>query len=223
MVSRAIETARAGGVAEALATLAAAEGTAAHAYVESSELLTGRHATRNLADAVHHLCVLHGRYPGVLEHAVGKVTEAAPRRWLSDSIDAFQLERGYLTRLAVAAGPVPSTPGQAQAETMVGQQRHSLATLAQSERAGCALGAAVAMVLDWHSIRRVMDAAGVRLGLAIENPALPGAAETRAVALAAAATPPVERALRFGAQQLFAQHRGLWDLLEARQAARGDE
>lgn len=223
MGSRAIDTARTETVAEALTTLARAEGTAAHAYVESSVLLTGRHATRNLADAVHHLCVLHGRYPGVLDHAVGRVTDDRARKWLGEAIDAFNFERGYLTRLAVAAGPVPSTPRQAEAETMVGQQRHSLATLAQSERNGCALGAAVALVLDWHSVRRVMDAAGVRLGLAIENPALPNAAETRAVALAAATSPAVERAIRFGAQQLFAQHRGLWDLLEARQAARGDE
>jgi hypothetical protein len=29
-----------------------------------------------------------------------------------------------------------------------------------------------------------------------------------------------ERAMSFGAQQLLAQHRGLWDLLEARKAAR---
>ncbi len=30
----------------------------------------------------------------------------------------------------------------------------------------------------------------------------------------------LERAMLFGAQQLFAQHRGLWDLLEARASAR---
>jgi hypothetical protein len=30
----------------------------------------------------------------------------------------------------------------------------------------------------------------------------------------------MERAMLFGAQQVFAQHRGLWDLLEARTSAR---
>jgi hypothetical protein len=34
--------------------------------------------------------------------------------------------------------------------------------------------------------------------------------------------PAMERAISFGAQQLFSQHRGLWDLLEARCVARGD-
>ena len=33
---------------------------------------------------------------------------------------------------------------------------------------------------------------------------------------------PVERAMLFGAQQLALQHRGLWDLLEARRQARLD-
>jgi hypothetical protein len=35
-------------------------------------------------------------------------------------------------------------------------------------------------------------------------------------------SPSFERAMSFGAQQLLAQHRGLWDLLEARQAARAE-
>ncbi len=37
---------------------------------------------------------------------------------------------------------------------------------------------------------------------------------------AAAVTPGMERALLFGATQIAVQHRGLWDLLEARQQAR---
>jgi hypothetical protein len=35
-------------------------------------------------------------------------------------------------------------------------------------------------------------------------------------------SPAMERAISFGAQQILAQHRGLWDLLEARQLARGE-
>ena len=34
------------------------------------------------------------------------------------------------------------------------------------------------------------------------------------------AQPSAERAMAFGARQLLAQHRGLWDLLEARASAR---
>jgi hypothetical protein len=35
-----------------------------------------------------------------------------------------------------------------------------------------------------------------------------------------AGTPATERAITFGAQQLLAQHRGLWSLLDARASAR---
>ena len=220
---QAIETAPVSSVADMVTTLATSEGTAAHRYVESSELLTGRHATRNLADAVHYLCVLHARLPGVLDHAAARVGAGPARAWIAAAVDAFQHERLYLTRLSVAAGPLPSTPGQAETEATVQQQQASLAVLAQSERRGCALGAAAAMTLDWRSIRRVMDAAGVRLGLPIENSTLPDAKATHAVLAAAADSPATERAIRFGAQQLYAQHRGLWDLLEARQVARGTD
>jgi hypothetical protein len=40
--------------------------------------------------------------------------------------------------------------------------------------------------------------------------------------MAVADTPSFERAMSFGSQQLLAQHRGLWDLLESRQQARAD-
>ncbi len=32
--------------------------------------------------------------------------------------------------------------------------------------------------------------------------------------------PAIQRAVNFGAEQILAQHRGLWNLLEAREAAR---
>jgi len=32
----------------------------------------------------------------------------------------------------------------------------------------------------------------------------------------------IERAMAFGAQQILHQHRGLWDVLEARRLARAD-
>ena len=49
---------------------------------------------------------------------------------------------------------------------------------------------------------------------------LPDADETVAIVASAATSPGMERAIGFGAQQLFAQHRGLWSLLEARAEAR---
>ena len=43
----------------------------------------------------------------------------------------------------------------------------------------------------------------------------------REVAEEMAVSPSAERAILFGAEQIAIQHRGLWDLLEARQQARG--
>jgi hypothetical protein len=50
--------------------------------------------------------------------------------------------------------------------------------------------------------------------------ALPHARDSATVLGALADTPAFERAALFGAQQLLAQHRGLWSLLDARAAAR---
>ena len=42
----------------------------------------------------------------------------------------------------------------------------------------------------------------------------------RAAADRLASSPTVERAMLFGAEQLLLQHKGLWDILEARALAR---
>jgi hypothetical protein len=205
-----------------LTALVDAEGTGAHRYTVSHDLLAGTHAARNLADVVHHICILHGRHPGVADHAANHTTHSEAREWMIKTVDGFIRERTYLTRLVVAVGPLPSTPGQAESEAAVNAQRHALEMLAQSDRAGCALGAAMALVADWHSIRSLLDAAAKRFGIDAPACALPSAEETDALAQLVATTPALERAVGFGSQQIIAQHRGLWDLLEARQLARGE-
>lgn len=220
MTYQAIESVRGGTVADMLVSLVSTDGTASHRYARSPELTDSREATRNLADAAHWLCVLHGRHPGVIDHAVARTEHPAAAGWLAAAAEAFAYERALLTRLAVATGPQPSTPGQAASEAAVLQQRHALDILARSERQGCALGAAFALALDWHAIRRILDGAARRAMIEVQPLALPSEEETRTVALAFAESPALERALGFGAQQVVAQHRGLWDLLESRQAAR---
>lgn len=202
--------------------LVAAEGTGAHLYAASVELLSGRFATRNVADAVHYLCTLHGRHPGVVDHAAMRTAHEAARKWVIDAVDGFSIERAYLTRLVVAAGPLPSTPGQAESESAVVGQRHALEMLSQSDREGCAIGAAIALVMDWHAIRGLLDVAAERLGVEQIGKRIPSMERSHELVLAIATTPLIERAINFGAQQLIGQHRGLWDLLEARQLARGD-
>jgi hypothetical protein len=214
------QTDRPSGIGELLATLVAESGSASHSYGEAEALLHGEHNARNLADVAHFVCLLHGRYPGVVELAAQRVTDPAPRTWLHRAGPGMAAERAFLARLVVAAGPVPSTLGQARSEAAVIGQTHALATLAQSERHGCALGAALALVLDWRAIRRVLDVAAQRFGIQPPPLDLPGLKDAMTVAAEAATSPGIERAIAFGAQQLLIQHRGLWDLLETREMAR---
>jgi len=208
------------GTAGMLNELLARSGTAAHPYAGSTELLSGSEAARNLADAVHYLCVLHGRLPSVVDLASRKVTLEQSKGWMQDAATGFALERTYLTRLVVAVGPLPSTPGQSECEAAVVSQHHALEMLARSERTGCAPGAAIGLVLDWAAVRPVLDAAAHRFGLAPMECALPNEAATRAFADEIADTPATARALRFGMEQILIQHGGLWSLLESREHAR---
>lgn len=212
-----------GSITGLLLTLADVDGTAGHSFASASGLGTGGDLTRNLpnlADAAHYLCMLHGRQPGVIDHAAIRIADNEARAWLIQAADGFAAERAFLTQVAVAAGPAPSTAGQSDCEAIVLGQRHALEMLAQSDRRGCAIGAAFALVLDWVAIRRILDSAALRLGLSPRHSSLPGRQETLGVAKAICEDDSIARAVHFGARQLLGQHRGLWDLLSARATAR---
>ena len=117
---------------------------------------------------------------------------------------------------------MPSTPGAAQTEGSLSAARHALETLANSERDGCALGAATALIGDWWPLRRLLDRAASRIGIESPAPSLPDEASVIAVIEEAAGEGPSARALAFGGEQLLLQHRALFDLLQARAEARGD-
>ena len=205
----------------AIDALVTVEGTGAHAYIQSHKLVSGRYATRNLADAVHFFGVLHGRHPGLMDHASVRAVEADERRWYEQATLAFARERAFLAALAVGSGPMPSTPGQQQCETTALAQSHAIDMLGQSERRGCALGAAVALALDWRAVRTVLDAAAERLDVRSVPAALPDLPDTIGLISKHSGSPAMERAIMFGAQQLIAQHRGLWDMLATRETVRG--
>lgn len=195
-------------------------GSEGHAYAGGAELCGGPAAGRNLADAIHFLCALHGRYPGVIELVVSRNVEPEVREWLDEASEAFTRERAYLANLAVRAGPVPATPG-AGSESAVSMQRNAILTLAQSERRGCALGAALGLAGDWAAIRRTLDAAAVKYGADVPPPWTAGRPDTLAqVANAVGESFAFRRAVLFGAEQIAVQHRGMWDLLHARAQAR---
>lgn len=209
------------GVAEMLDSLVAGDGTGAHPHVRSGALSTGAEAMRNLADAVHFLCLLHGRHPGVIDNAARKAVDPASRQWMDEAADAFVVERAFLSKIASAVGPVPSTQGQAQCEAAVAAQRKAIDMLAESDRHGCAVGAAIALTLDWRTIRVLLDISAQRLDIAPPTCTLPDLRDTaRLAGTVADGNPAVERAMVFGAQQLITQHSGLWDLMSVRAASR---
>ena len=222
MASASVERAGSSRTGALLLACVAEQGSAAHPYAAGEALLAAPDAARDLADLVHFLCTVHGRYPGIIDQAALRVTDRGTRAWLTEAGYAYAGERAYLARLAAAAGPVPSTPGAAESDAAVRAQRHAIDLLAQSERSGCALGAAMAVVLDWAVIRRALDAAAERFGLPAPAYAAADGEAVAAVADACAASVPLQRAILFGAQQIAVQHYGLWDLLEARQQARSD-
>lgn len=199
----------------------ARRGSAAHPYVGSDALLHGPQAGANLADVTHFLCTVHGRHPGAIDYAAERVAERLPHRWLERALDAFADERAFLARLAAAAGPVPGTPAAADSDVVVMAQCHAIEMLSRSERKGCALGAAIALAVDWGVIRRVLGTAAGRFGVALQPYDLIKPEEVREVIESVAETPGIQRALLFGAEQISMQHHGLWDLLEARKDARG--
>jgi hypothetical protein len=209
-------------VADGQLARVAGDGCARHQYLNTLLEASGRHSGRDLADAVHLLCSLHGRYPGLIEIALQRCPKGSAQEWLSRASDAFERERLYVVRLTSAVGPLPSTPGAAETESSLVAARHALETLALSERDGCALGAATALVGDWWPIRRLLDRAATRAGIESPAPSLPDEASVLAVIRDSAATVSSARALAFGGEQLLLQHRALFDLLEARAEARGD-
>lgn len=175
---------------------------------------------RGLADVLHHLVNLHARPPGLLAAAATARVPAAWHPVLCAAADAFHTERRWLIDLTAAAGPLPSTPGQAESEAALTAQMQAIDWLGRSERVGCAQGAAFAFCLDWQVIRAQLAIAGDALGVATPPSPYPDETEVRTALSEAEVTLPQSRATMFGAEQLVQQHAGMWRLLDARAAVR---
>jgi hypothetical protein len=201
-----------------MAAIVAVEGSARHAHLRY--LLGPQPSRRDLADAVHALCLIHGTRPGTVDIALAGQAQPDAQPWLTSVAAGFAGERAALVRLAAVVGPLPSTPGQAAFEAAVAGVNHALSMLATSGRAGCATGAIAALVGDWQAIRAVLVAAAVDCGIALPDTILPPAAVTTAAITVLGESPAAERAMAFGARQLLAQHQGLWTLMQARATAR---
>lgn len=205
-----------------MVSLVAGEGSAAHPWLISADLNVGVSATRNVADMVHLFSMLHGKVPGLVEIAADQNCWIGANSFLGDAVMGFAAERAYFTRLIAAAGPAPSTPGDSNTVCAIRSQYYSLVTLARSERFGCAIGAVVALILDWQSIRSVLDVAADRLGVDVPECQLPDEDACRELLMALPDRPRLDRTLSFGARQLLTHHTGLFDYLQVRAEARGE-
>ena len=211
-------------VAEAQLARVAAEGSADHPYRLALMTATGPNAARDLADAVHLLCSLYGRHPGLIELALNNCPAGPVRDWLREASDAFERERLYLVRLTAAVGPLPSTPGAAETESGAGRPAPRDRDAGQvgtprlrAWRGDCADGRLGGDPRRARPRRRPHGHANARADPARRGLDRPRSSHAGTDGMAS------ERALGFGGEQLLLQNRGLFDLLEARAAARGDD
>lgn len=201
----------------------AEHGSASAAYVQESKADFSTLGGTDIADIAHFLCVLHGRHPGVVDHAATKTADVVAREWLVEAMEGFTAERAFLTRLTVAAGPISGVRSEDQSNATVLAQRKALEMLSQSDRNGCALGASFALVLDWQAIRPLLERIAIKLGVEPRTAILPSSEATTRLNRELAQSSAVERAINFGVDQILTQHRGLWQLLEARRNARNSD
>ena len=174
-----------------------------------------------VADTAHFLVILHGQLPSVLEIARLNADEPAAS-WLRSAGVAFDQDRRWMAGLAAMTGGALDLHGLSTAEQVVRDQRDAMLTLAKSNRMGCALGAAVTLVLDWQAVRSRLPRAAQHLGYdRHERLSDPWPEDGALDALACHADDVrVRRAIEFAALQLASLHAQLFDLLEARHAQR---
>ncbi|WP_442955405.1 DUF6975 family protein [Parasphingorhabdus sp.] len=186
------------------------------AIVEDFSILSGT----DIADIAHFLCMLHGRHPGVIDHAATKTAAVIAREWLVEAIDGFTAERAFLTKLTVAAGPISGIRTEDQSNVAVLAQRKAMEMLSKSDRNGCALGASFALIVDWQAIRPLLEKIAIKLDVEPRDPILPSTETTASLKAELSRSNAVERAINFGIDQVLSQHRGLWQLLESRKKTR---
>lgn len=208
-------------VAAALDALVATSGSAGHPHVRRLVAVRADTPRELVADTLHYLCILHGRQPSLAEAAARLGDMLVPHSWLDNAAAAFAVERAWISQLSVTAGAPPAEPGQISTEELVAGQRQALLTLVRSDRRGCLLGAIAATLLDWEGVQNALAAVGARVGVPPARSHWPARSETLAIiGKAAESEPLVGRAILFAAQQVVAQQRAFWDLLDARHAVR---
>jgi hypothetical protein len=171
-----------------------------------------------IADIAHFINISHGRHPGIIDHAANKIVDDAARKWLVEAIDGFAAERRFLNALTVAAGPIRRHVGQDKITALIAGQSKNFEMLATSDRRGCPAGAALAFVIDWQQSRPLLDRIALHIGMEPRPVTLPLVPDCTRLANGMSNDDAQARAMGFGAQQMLAQQRGLWQLIAARHA-----
>ncbi len=204
-----------------LLALVAESGSASHPTIMGAMADLRSLNSYDLSDIAHFLCVLHGRYPGLIDHAARKIVDGAARDWILVTGAAFAEERAFLSRLTAAAGPVCSTLGDEKCTAAFALQSRAFQMLASSDRQGCPAGAAIAFAEDWLCIRLLLEAIAERLSLRVPPHSFPNSIQNASLVDALIAEGQAqERALFFGADQLLMQQQAFWNLLAARAISR---
>ena len=207
-----------------LIALVADSGSAAHPTIVAALKDLRNLSSPDISDIAHFLCVLHGRYPGLIDHAARKIVDGAAREWILHTGNAFAEERAFLSRLTAAAGPAPSTMGDEKCTAAFAMQSRALEMLASSDRQGCPAGAAIAFAEDWLTVRRLLEAMAERFSLKVPPHSFPNSDRNARLADALIAEGQAqERALFFGADQLLLQQQSFWNLLAARSITRKEQ
>lgn len=207
-----------GNLVPELEAMLAASGATGHEFVAA--LSQGRRLSRStFADVAHLLGLLHGNRPSVFEIVSQSPLVPSPA-WLHAAMRAFAREREVVAQLILITGPPPSRAGQTSVEMSVTATRNALATLAGSDRLGCAIGAAVALLLDWEAISAAVRQIGREfdVNLADRHDEWPSRHESLGAVELAASLPGGERAVRFGFQTLLGQHFDFWNIIQCRAA-----
>lgn len=169
-----------------------------------------------LADISHFMHISHGRHPGIVDYAAHKIIDDAARNWLVQAIDGMAAERAFLNKLTVTAGPIRRLSGQDKVNALVENQAKSFQMLTTSDRKGCPAGAAIAFVVDWHQTRILLDMVAYEIGVDPAPLLLPSIEACTELTGQLDDGAAYRRAMAFGAQQILAQQRGLWQLIVAR-------
>ena len=209
-------------VAEAQLARVAGDGCARHPHLNGLLEASGPHAGRDLADAVHLLCSLHGRYPGLIELALQRCPNGARKT-------GFACSRSVRARAAV---PRPADLG---CRTAAEHSRRGRNRIEPGRRAPCARNARdirSARAARWAprrpGRRLVADPPAARSRRGARRPRMPGAVAARRSLghrgdrSCRGRRRPANAHWRSAASNCCSSTAALFDLLEARAAARGD-